>query len=207
MPPAPSGKFVVKETEGAPMISRNLMFTFTAMSALVLSMGLAYADDISDNTMWCSKVTKPSNVVICSEPELRRLLIIRDKIFMDAKANFSPADVREMNAEQNNWVHEYTARCGADIDGPPVRFPVRRDIIECFKREARERIAELIGDMRESFPTYQMPKVDGSITYMYQDAQRLDQQGQQHRPRPSGKSSSAPKGPRDLSMRRDGRRS
>src|SRR5436305_14650895 len=102
------------------MISRNLIFTFTAMSALVLSMGLACADDIADNTMWCSNVTKPSNVVICSEQELRRLLIIRDKIFMDAKANFSPADMREVNGEQSNWVHKYTARIGADIDASPV---------------------------------------------------------------------------------------
>ena len=138
------------------MIFRKLILA--SISALVLSTGMARADDVSDNAAWCNKVTKPSNVVICSDPELRQLLIIRDKIFTDARANFLPDFMRGMNAEQNAWVHRYTARCGADIDGPPVQFPIRPDIVACFKREARERIAELMDDMRGSFPRYRCPR-------------------------------------------------
>ena len=82
------------------------------------------------------------------------------------------------DAELNTWVHRYSDRCGAGIDRPPVRFPIGPDIIACFKREARERITELMGDMRESFPGYQMPTINGSITYLYQEAQRLAQRGQ-----------------------------
>ena len=56
------------------MISKKLILA--SISALVMSMGMARADDVSDNAAWCNKVTKPSNVVICSDPELRRLLMI-----------------------------------------------------------------------------------------------------------------------------------
>src|SRR5205814_5416963 len=58
------------------------------------------------------------------------------------------------------------------VDGPPVSYPIRPDIVDCFKREGRERIAELVGEMRDSIPNYQAPSVSGSTGYTYQDVQR-----------------------------------
>src|SRR5205085_11937699 len=87
---------------------------------------------------------------------------IRNKIFADARENFSDEDMKELNADQSRWVREYTAGCGVSVNGPPVRLPVSQDIIDCYKRAGRERIAELVRDLRDVIPNYQVPTVGQS---------------------------------------------
>src|SRR5437762_1373460 len=65
------------------MFSRNSLLGVFA--AAVLLSGETRADDMSDISDWCTKVTAPSNVVICSDPELRRSAVVRNKIFEDAR--------------------------------------------------------------------------------------------------------------------------
>src|SRR5262249_38719797 len=151
--------------------SNSSLLPIVAVMFALFAVNSARADDMSDMADWCTKVTAPSNVVICSDPELRRMAVVRNKIFEDARANFSDGDMKEMNAEQRNWVHQYTAACGASVDGPPISYPISQNVINCFKREGRGRIAELVAEMREDFPNYREPSVSGSITYTYDDVQ------------------------------------
>ena len=133
----------------------------TAMIAVFLATG-AYADDMSDMADWCTRASAPSSIVICSDPELRRMTVVRNKIFVDARSHFDPEDMKELNDDQNSWIHEYTADCGAAVNGPPVSLPVRQDIIDCFKQASRERIAELVRNVRDVIPGYQAPPVTGN---------------------------------------------
>jgi uncharacterized protein YecT (DUF1311 family) len=120
-----------------------------------LSPAPAHADDMSDMADWCTRATAPSSIVICSDLELRRMAVVRNKIFADARAHFTPEDMKDLNEDQNHWIHEYTAECGASVNGPPVR--VSQDIVDCFKQAGRERVAELVRNVRDVVPGYQAP--------------------------------------------------
>jgi uncharacterized protein YecT (DUF1311 family) len=133
-----------------------------------LSPAPAHADDMSDMADWCTKATAPSSIVICSDLELRRMAVIRNKIFADARASFTPDDMKDLSEDQNHWIHEYTADCGAAVNGPPVSLPVRQDTIDCFKQAGRERVAELVRNVRDVIPGYQAPSVSGSSSYATQ---------------------------------------
>jgi uncharacterized protein YecT (DUF1311 family) len=133
-----------------------------------LSPAPAHADDMSDMADWCTKATAPSSVVICSDLELRRMAVIRNKIFADARASFTPDDMKDLSEDQNHWIHEYSADCGAAVNGPPVSLPVRQDTIDCFKQAGRERVAELVRNVRDVIPGYQAPSVSGSSSYATQ---------------------------------------
>jgi uncharacterized protein YecT (DUF1311 family) len=117
-----------------------------------LSPAPAHGDDMSDMADWCTKATAPSSVVICSDLELRRMAVIRNKIFAGAQASFTPDDMKDLSEDQNHWIHEYSADCGAAVNGPPVSLPVRQDIIDCFKQAGRERVAELVRNVRDVIP-------------------------------------------------------
>ena len=144
------------------MVSRNLAFLIGIASSFVLNAGSARSDDMSDMANWCaSKATAPSSVVICSDPELRRMAIIRTKIFADARSNLTDEDMNQLQADQNHWIHEYTATCGAPVNGPPVNLPVSQEIVSCYKVAGRERLAELLRRLRNIIPTYQIPTISG----------------------------------------------
>jgi hypothetical protein len=89
------------------------------------------------------------------------LAVIRNKIFADARLHFSEDEMKELSTDQNHWIHEYTAACGVSVDGPPVRLPVSQEIIDCYKQAGRERITELVRDLRDVIPNYQVPSVSG----------------------------------------------
>lgn len=128
------------------------------------SFGSALGDDMSEMAQWCTtEATSPSSIIICSDPELRRLAVIRNKIFADARGNLDPDDMQVLQDDQNRWIHEYTAACGASVNGPPISLPVPQEVIECYKQAGRERIAALAHSLREVIPNYQVPSVSGAI--------------------------------------------
>jgi uncharacterized protein YecT (DUF1311 family)/uncharacterized protein YraI len=145
------------------MLFKNSVLVATIAATVLLSAArLAYADDMSDMADWCAtQATAPSSVVICSDSELRRMAVIRNKIFADARANLSEDDMKKLNAAQNQWIHEYTGACGASVNGPPVSLPIPQEIIGCYRQAGREQIAKLVRDLREVIPNYQVPIVSG----------------------------------------------
>jgi len=135
---------------------------FAALFIVILATPLAYADDMSDMANWCAtQATAPSSLIICSDFELRRLAVVRNKIFEDARAVLAEDDMRELSAEQNRWIHDYTAKCGAPVNGPPLRLPVSQEVIDCYKKAARERVAKLVKDLRDIIPNYREPAITG----------------------------------------------
>jgi uncharacterized protein YecT (DUF1311 family) len=138
---------------------KHILFAAACLAAFP---GVALADDMSDITDWCAKATRPSSVVICSDPELRRMAVIRNKIMGDARAHFSPEDMQEFSRDQNNWIHEYTASCGADTNGPAINPPIKPEIIDCYRRAGRDRVAEMVRAVREVVADYKAPVIDGN---------------------------------------------
>jgi uncharacterized protein YraI len=142
------------------MFHTNSALALTAAVVLLFTISSAFADDMSDMADWCAtKATAPSSVVICSDLELRRMAVVRNKIFADARANLSPDEMKELETDQNQWIHEYTASCGASVNGPPAAIPISLEIIDCFRRAGRERIAELVRQLRDVIPDYQVPAI------------------------------------------------
>jgi uncharacterized protein YecT (DUF1311 family) len=110
------------------------------LAALAFGVDAVTADEMDE---WCSQAKKASSVVICSDPELRQQAAARGKLFEAAKQAFSPAQYRALMEEQAAWVREYTASCGVSLDGPAAPFPIPPTIINCYRRESRDRTAKL----------------------------------------------------------------
>jgi hypothetical protein len=84
------------------MVGKSTMPAITAIVFLLLAPRAARPDDMSDMASWCAtQATAPSSVVICSDLELRRMAVIRNKIFADARANLSEADMKELEHFHN----------------------------------------------------------------------------------------------------------
>jgi hypothetical protein len=142
---------------------RGSVLVLAVAVASLLAGRSALGDDMSDIADWCAtKATAPSSVIICSDPELRRMAVIRNKIFADARAALSVDKMNELTASQNHWIHEYTTACGAPVNGRPVTLPVSQGIVDCYKKAGRERVTELIRYVRTDIPNYQIPIVTGS---------------------------------------------
>ncbi len=90
------------------------------------------------------------------------MAVIRNKILADARANLSPKDMQNLENAQYRWIHQYTAACGASVNGPPVSLPVRQEIIDCYEQAAKGRVAELVRQLREVIPNYQLPMISGA---------------------------------------------
>src|SRR5260370_40371622 len=68
---------------------------------------------------WCARAKLPSNIAICSDPELRTLAIERQRSYDEAKARLSPDQRKALLADQNGWVRSYPQACGLAPDAPP----------------------------------------------------------------------------------------
>src|SRR5437764_15492278 len=92
------------------------------LGALVVSWcNCAMADDTDD---WCAKVTKASNIVICSDAELRQQAETRNHLFEKARQILNPEAYRTLSHDQAAWVRMYTAACGVAVDGPITALPI-----------------------------------------------------------------------------------
>jgi uncharacterized protein YecT (DUF1311 family) len=110
------------------------------LAALTFGTGAAKADEMDE---WCSQAKKASSIFICSDLELRLEAVARGKLFESAKATLSPAQYKVLMEEQAAWVREYTAFCGVALDGLPPPLPIPPTIINCYRRESRDRTTKL----------------------------------------------------------------
>ncbi len=105
---------------------------------------------------WCQQVKLPSSIAICSDGELRALLIERQHAYDGAKARLSAAQQKALLADQNEWVKSYAPACGLASDEPPP-LPLSPIVQRCMAQAGRTRIAYLQGygstRARETPPT------------------------------------------------------
>jgi HJR/Mrr/RecB family endonuclease/uncharacterized protein YecT (DUF1311 family) len=99
----------------------------------------ALGDGLDD---WCKTVALPSSVAICSDRELRALVLERQRAYDGAKAGLSPKQQEALLADQNGWVKTYPLACGLAQDTPPS-LPLAPAIKDCMAEAARARIAYL----------------------------------------------------------------
>ena len=90
---------------------------------------------------WCAQAELPSSIAICSDPELRALVIERQHAFDQARSRLSRDRRKALLADQNSWVRSYPRICGL-ADAPPS-LPLAPTIKDCMAQAGRARIAYL----------------------------------------------------------------
>lgn len=90
----------------------------------------------------CSQITLPSNLVICSEPDLIKLADERQQIYNQTRSRLTPEQQNALWEDQKAWVRSYATACGVPPDNPPP-IPAPPSVIQCFKRSAEARAAYL----------------------------------------------------------------
>jgi uncharacterized protein YecT (DUF1311 family) len=106
---------------------------------------------------WCAQAKNASSIVICSDDELRRQAIARNKLFEAARGKLSPEAYKALSEDQSRWVKVYTARCGISIDDPPPSVPIRQSVIDCYRRESESRTAYLAQRLSQPNPVTSLP--------------------------------------------------
>lgn len=86
----------------------------------------------------CEGITLPSNVVICSDPDLTRLADERQQIYNETRSRLTPEQQAALWEDQKAWVRSYATACGIPPDQPPA-IPAPPSVLECFKRSAESR--------------------------------------------------------------------
>src|SRR5947209_11904471 len=89
----------------------------------------------------CAGVKLPSNIVICSDPELMRIADERQQAVNEARTRLPEQQFDELMADQNAWIRAYATACGVPPDGGPPGLPVSSSIKACFKRAGEARTA------------------------------------------------------------------
>lgn len=144
-------------------------------------------EDIDDELSgWCDQVKKASSIVLCADRDLRQMVLIRNKIFADARTTISPDAYKHLLAEQTQWVQTYSSFCGVPPDGPEPSQPISSTVIDCYKREAQKRIADLVSRLGQQkagyYPTWlstdQHALVDQAL-HQRADQERAEQERQQ----------------------------
>ena len=107
-------------------LTRLSIVVVTAASVLLLEIAPAHAFE-------CDKVTLPSSLVICADPELQAIADERQQVYGALWARLDPDQQKALRADQNRWVRDYATACGASPDLPPP-LPPTPSMIECFKR-------------------------------------------------------------------------
>lgn len=97
---------------------------------------------------YCSGVTTPRSVALCSDPDLRRLAVERQKAFDAARARVWPDGWQKLLTDQNHWVASYATDCGLAVDKPPP-LPLPPAIRDCMAAAGKERTRYL--------QSYEMP--------------------------------------------------
>lgn len=110
------------------------------VGVLVAGSAAARADEMDG---WCAQVKKASSIVICSDPQLRREAISRNKLFEAARETLSADEYKALTEDQSRWIKSYTARCGVSLDGAVPALPVPQAVIDCYRRESIVRSGDL----------------------------------------------------------------
>ena len=90
----------------------------------------------------CDRITLPSSLVICSDPELQAIADERQQVYSDLWARLDPDQQKALRADQNRWVRDYATACGVSPDLTPT-LPPAPSLIECFKSAGVARTAFL----------------------------------------------------------------
>jgi uncharacterized protein YecT (DUF1311 family) len=98
----------------------------------------ALGDGLDD---WCKTVALPSSIAICSDRELRALVLERQRAYDGAKAGLNPDQQKALLADQNEWVRTYPRTCG--LTDAPSSLPLAPAIKDCMAEAGRARIAYL----------------------------------------------------------------
>lgn len=91
---------------------------------------------------WCAKASLPSSIAICSDRDLRALVIERQHAFDEVRSRLTPDRRKTLLANQTRWVKTYPRACGLSADKPPA-LPLVPAIKDCMAQAGRERIAYL----------------------------------------------------------------
>jgi len=103
--------------------------------SMMLASGIARAFD-------CVGVTFPPTVVLCSDPELKRLADERQEAINEARGRIGEQAWPALWEDQKRWVRSYATACGVPPDQPPP-IPVPASVKECFRQAGVARIAYL----------------------------------------------------------------
>jgi uncharacterized protein/predicted aspartyl protease len=109
-----------------------------ALLILTFALGSTFGCEAS-RAFDCSALTKPSSIVICSDPNLMRIADERQQAVNEARARLTDEQFRVLMADQARWVRTYAAGCGVPPEGGPPRLPVSPAVKECFSRAGEAR--------------------------------------------------------------------
>jgi hypothetical protein len=130
---------------------RRYALALGVTAALSLGASIGRADPLDD---WCAKASKPDNVVICADPDLRRMTADRNSLLADAKQKLSVEAYLALRDDEANWVRSYTTDCGVPADGKMPERPIAQATIDCFMRAGAQRLAHLAQNLRQQIPNY-----------------------------------------------------
>jgi hypothetical protein len=88
---------------------------------------------------WCSQVSQPSSIALCSDPELRELAIQRNHAFEAARVRLSKDVYNTLLRDQKSWVRSYSTACGISPTAPPA-LPLSPETLDCMKRAGQARV-------------------------------------------------------------------
>jgi uncharacterized protein len=147
--------FVLKSIIGKGINALRAFALLSFSLAILANPFAASKPQAAELDGWCSTVNKPSSIVICADPELRRLAINRTRLFGDAKQSLAPDAYQFLLDDQWRWIKSYSSACGVSSDGQAPTLPIPQTIIECYKRAAHERAGFLAAYMKGRGPGYQ----------------------------------------------------
>jgi hypothetical protein len=144
-----------------------------AVAAPIPNAPIHSGENIQDElSSWCEDAKKASSIVICADPDLRQMAMIRNKIFADAKTTL-PSDVyKQLLSEQAQWVQSYSSSCGVPADGPEPSQPISGTIIDCYRREAFKRIVDLVVRLGQQKPGYRPTDLSSAQAGLVDQAMR-----------------------------------
>jgi hypothetical protein len=131
------------------MIRRLVLISLAAVALNLPGVAECRADD------WCTRPSKPENIVICADPELRRLAEERVRVLDIAHRQLAPDAYKHLSDNELSWTNTYTAKCHVAATGPAPPLPIAHDVIECYKYETEAHIAELNAYLHQQIPGYQ----------------------------------------------------
>ncbi len=115
-----------------------------ALAVFLLGGAAAQSADDADARLdaFCKTARLPSDIAICSDPELRALMIERQQAYDQAKNALDPANRGALLADQNGWVKSYPLACGLR---PRIRpkLPLAPAIKQCMVHAGQARTAYL----------------------------------------------------------------
>jgi uncharacterized protein len=108
---------------------------------------------------WCGQVKQPSSIALCSDAELRSLVIERQRVFNEVRWGLDPQRDKALLDDQSSWVKSYPAACGLPTDVQP-RLPLAPGVRDCMAQAGRARITFLRNYRSTSGPVASAPPPD-----------------------------------------------